>query len=278
MIKYFILFNFIFLFVSCSSTKIFYNYGDYLVSWQVDNYFDLTSEQEEWIKKKTNLHLKWHRREELPTYKNFLIEIKELAKDGVSMQELNEAFLKYETKRNRIYERLTPDVALFLTKISPSQIDYLEKQMLEDNQELLAKLEGDHDQIKKRKKYFFDEMEEWFGEFSKNQITQLNDWLDEWYKESSNSSNDRLQIRLKSQNQFLSLLRTRPDSKDIEKWLKIWTINWGNDSKNLREERILRNKKRILKVEKILTSDQRSHALQELDYWKEVLEETIADN
>jgi len=278
MTKYFILFSFIFLLPSCNSTKIFYNYGDFIVSWQVDNYFDITSEQEEWIEEKIVLHLEWHRKEELPKYKNFLTKIKDQAQDGISMSELNEAFSMYEIKRNRIFERITPDVALFLAKISPSQIDYLEKQMIEENEEMAKKTENHHEQLVKRREYFFEQMEDWFGELSKNQIKQLNEWQNEWYKDSSYTSRERLQLRLVSQNQFLTLLRSNPNSKELEKWLNTWTLQWTNESNPLREKRIIRNKKRILKVENILTPKQRLHALQELDYWIEVLEQTILDN
>ena len=248
------------------------------MSWQVDNYFDITSEQEEWIEEKIVLHLEWHRKEELPKYNNFLTKIKDQAQDGISMSELNEAFSMYEIKRNRIIERITPDVALFLAKISPSQIDYLEKQMIEENEEMAKKTENHHEQLVKRRKYFFEQMEDWFGELSKNQIKQLNEWQNEWYKDSSYTSRERLQLRLVSQNQFLTLLRSNPNSKELEKWLNTWTLQWTNESNPLREKRIIRNKKRILKVENILTPKQRLHALQELDYWIEVLEQTILDN
>ena len=74
------------------------------------------------------------------------------------------------------------------------------------------------------------------------------------------------------------MLRSNPNSKELEKWLNTWTLQWTNESNPLREKRIIRNKKRILKVDNILTPKQRLHALQELDYWIEVLEQTILDN
>ena len=92
----------IFLLASCNTTKIFYNYGDFLISWQVDNYFDLTDTQTEWIEKKSRFHLDWHRKKELPNYKEFLTKIKENAIDGVSMSELENAFSMYETSRDKV--------------------------------------------------------------------------------------------------------------------------------------------------------------------------------
>ncbi len=66
-----------FLISGCSTGKLFYDYGDGMVSWQVDNYFDLTSSQEEWIEERMRLHLDWHRKQELPRYRDFLVEVQD---------------------------------------------------------------------------------------------------------------------------------------------------------------------------------------------------------
>ena len=248
-----------------------------IISWQVDNYFDLTSEQEKWIKEKMSLHLEWHRKEELPKYKKFLIDIQVKSKDGLTMIELNEGFSSFETKRDRIFERLTPDVAFFLTNISHEQIDYFENKILEENEEMLEKLESPKKRLQERTEYFFEQMESWFGKFNEKQILQLNELQNKWYKESYPQTKNRMKLRLKSQNQLLALLRTKPEKKEIEKWLQKWTHNMVNDENQKRKRRILRNKKRILQVDRILTDEQRLHALKEIDYWIEILEQTTGN-
>ena len=82
---------------------------------------------------------------------------------------------------------------------------------------------------------------------------------------------------MKSQNQLLALLRTKPEKKEIEKWLQKWTHNMVNVENQKRKRRILRNKKRILQVDRILTDEQRLHALEEIDYWIEILEQTTGN-
>jgi len=275
MIKYFFLLNLLFFLAGCNSTKIFYNYGDIIISWQIDNYFDLTNEQEEWVEEKLMFHLDWHRKEELPSYKKLLIEIKEDARDGISMNELNKSFTSYETKRDRIFEKLTPDIAFFLAGLKNDQIDYLENQMLNGNEEIEEEFENYQEKIDKRKENFFEQMENWFGELNENQVAKLNEWQNQWYKNSSYLSKNRMELRLKTQIQFLTLLRSNPEKTKIEKWLLEWTFNMVKSSNQKRKERILTNKKRILEVDKILTAEQRNNALRELDYWIKVLEETI---
>ena len=55
-------------------------------------------------------------------------------------------------------------------------------------------------------------------------------------------------------------------------------INWAGETDSAKQARILRNKKRILQVEKLLTSEQRMHAVRELDEWIEILDRIIMDN
>ena len=42
-----------------------------MASWQLDNYFDLTTQQEEWIEERMRLHLEWHRRKNYPVTGTF---------------------------------------------------------------------------------------------------------------------------------------------------------------------------------------------------------------
>ena len=98
-----------------------------MTSWQVDSYFDLTNQQEEWIEERISLHLDWHRNKELPRYRKFLIEVKNRARDGLTMSELDEGYARLDQKRVRTLERLIPDTATFLAGVRPEQIDYLEK-------------------------------------------------------------------------------------------------------------------------------------------------------
>ena len=98
-----------------------------MVSWQVDNYFDLTSKQEGWIEERMRLHIDWHRKYELPSYRDFLIEVQNKSGDGLTMSELDEGYARLDQKRIRSLERLLPDTASFLAGISPEQINTLEK-------------------------------------------------------------------------------------------------------------------------------------------------------
>ena len=249
-----------------------------MASWQLDNYFGLTTQQEEWIEERMKLHLDWHRKEELPRYRDFLIEVQSRARDGLTMIELDEGYARLDQKRIRTLERLLPDTASFLAGVSLEQINTLEKKMIEENQDMKEDLESPEKLSRERKEKFWEQMEDWFGDFSKDQQYQINQLRTEWYPSSADPLAVRLERRRKSQLQFLEQLRSSQDKAEFENWLRRSVINWAGETDSAKQARILRNKKRILQVDKLLTPEQRINAVRELDEWIEILDRIIMDN
>ena len=249
-----------------------------MASWQLDNYFGLTNQQEEWIEERMKLHLDWHRKEELPRYRDFLIEVQSRARDGLTMIELDEGYARLDQKRIRTLERLLPDTASFLAGVSLEQINTLEKKMIEENQDMKEDLESPEKLSRERKEKFWEQMEDWFGDFSKDQQYQINQLHTEWYPSSADPLAVRLERRRKSQLQFLEQLRSSQDKAKFENWLRRSVINWAGETDSAKQARILRNKKRILQVDKLLTPEQRMNAVRELDEWIEILDRIIMDN
>ena len=128
--KFLLFLGLLFFIAGCSAAKLFYGYGDLIASWQLDSYFDLTKEQDDWVEDRMRMHLEWHRNEELPRYRRFLLDIQKSAKDGLTMSELDEGYSRFGTKVGRIFERLIPDASLFLSEISPEQINNLELSLI----------------------------------------------------------------------------------------------------------------------------------------------------
>ena len=265
----------LFFIAGCSSAKLFYSYGDSIASWQLDSYFDLTNEQEEWVEERMRLHLEWHHNEELPRYRRFLLDIQKSAKDGLTMSELDEGFYRFGTKVDRIFERLIPDAVLFLSEISPEQINNLELVMDEENEEMMKRMENQQELIQERHENFWDQMEDWFGEFSISQREQITELQTKWFTESPDPSPERMERRRKSQLQFLALLRSVPEKKELEKWFRQWSLSWEGETNPARKTKIIQNKKRILLIDAILSPEQQLHAVRELDDWLEILEEKI---
>ena len=121
-------------------------------------------------------------------------------------------------------------------------------------------------------------MEEWFGDFSKDQQDRINLLRTEWFPGSFDPMAARLERRRKSQLQFIAQLRSSQDKAELENWLRRSVINWAGETDSAKQARILRNKKRILQVDSLLKPDQRIHAVRELDEWIEIIDRIIMDN
>ena len=150
--------------------------------------------------------------------------------------------------------------------------------MIEENQEMEEDLESPKKLFRERKEKFWEQMEEWFGDFSKDQQDKINRLRTEWFPGSADPLAARLEHRRKSQLQLLAQLRSSQDKAEFENWLRRSVINWAGETDSAKQARILRNKKRILQVDKLLTPEQRIHAVRELDEWIEILDRIIMDN
>ena len=197
--------------------------------------------------------------------------------DGLTMSELDEGYAMLDQKRVRTLETLLPDTATFLAGISQEQVNTLEKKMIEDNQEMEEELESPEELLRERRENFWEQMEDWFGDFSEDQQVKINRMHTEWFSGSADPMVSRLERRRKSQMQFLSQLRSSQDKAELEKWLRSSVIKWAGETDSAKQVRILRNKKRILQVDKLLTHEQRTHAVRELDEWIEIIDGIILD-
>ena len=150
--------------------------------------------------------------------------------------------------------------------------------MIEENQDMKEDLESPEKLSRERKEKFWEQMEDWFGDFSKDQQYQINQLRTEWYPSSADPLAVRLERRRKSQLQFLEQLRSSQDKAEFENWLRRSVINWAGETDSAKQARILRNKKRILQVDSLLTPDQRIHAVRELDEWIEIIDSIIMEN
>ena len=93
-----IIFPFVVFLNSCSSVDMFYDFAPTYTKWELDSYFDLTDEQEEWVEVRLEQHFNWHREVELEHYITFLREVQRRGGDGLTLQEIKKG------KEQRLFE------------------------------------------------------------------------------------------------------------------------------------------------------------------------------
>ncbi len=271
----------VFLFLAgCNSIKLVYQFGDYYVLWQLDQYFDLTPKQEEFVTQRLSNYFEWHRKVELPQYVSILEQLQDRGQDGISLAELDDAFFQFEQKRDTLMEQLIPEAAQFLAMLHPHQIQRLEVVMREENQDLRDQLEEPWpERQKQRQNDFITNLENWFGPLSSNQKQQFHQYYLQWMQSQTDPLAERLQRRKRGQQVFLTFLRSHPAQKEIELWLREWSNQWTHPKDPTKKlalaKRIQRNKERILLIDNMLTQQQRHHAVQELQKYIDQIRELV---
>ena len=265
----------IFLISGCSF-RVMYNYADWVIPWVVDDYFDLTSEQDEFLDEKIKQQLKWHKMSELPAYANFLEALKQKGEDGLTSKELDWMYEQVDQLRKNLVQRLSADTALFLANLNTEQIEYFEAQLAELNleaQEQQAIPIAEHKAQRAERTVGF--LEDWVGTLSEEQKSKII----QWSIALPSSFERRIRLREQRQKEFIALLKNNQSAAVIEthllKWY--WDIEAGYplDYQKFLKRRNILVREMILKIDRLLTPEQRQHALDRLDEVVSDIQDTL---
>ncbi|MEC7539772.1 MAG: DUF6279 family lipoprotein [SAR324 cluster bacterium] len=251
---------------------MFYDFAPTYTKWELDSYFDLTDEQEEWVEVRLEQHFNWHREVELEHYITFLREVQRRGGDGLTLQEIKEGNERINDFFFKITDRLMDDTTGFLYNLEPRQLIFLEEKLADSNREREeSRSESREERIKERFEEFMESMEEWFGDFNEQQVSQLKDMHQGWNEKRTDPSQDWDHRRKLRQQAFLNFLKSNPTQNEIRSWLTHWYRNWSIpgdlEAERRRKVRIERNMQRILQVDSILTEVQRKHAVDQIEIW-----------
>lgn len=259
-IKQAILIGFLFL-ASCSPIKLGYDYVDWVILWKLDDFFELTSEQKEFLNPQVDQLLNWHKTNELPLYVSLLRQVQEKAQDRLTEAELDWIYNQTEKLGDRMVKHVAPDFAVFLASLEEEQIERFSKSFLQMDEQL--KLSSDESQ-EKLAEATIERAEEWLGNLSddqKEQITQLRESIPD-------ISAERLDNREKMMGTLVVFLRQRADAKAIEE--KLLELMDFESTSSVEYDQLAAAQRKasnnmLLAIDQMLTHSQRTHFLQKLD-------------
>lgn len=138
------------LLAGCSANRFLYNRADTFVRWAVDDYVDLTSEQQQRFDDNLDVLLDWHRRAELPQYREFIFLSIAALDDGVTIDEAIVISEAIEQAVNRLQaefielllltgEDLSEQQILdFLAELDRQQQEFAEERLVRDEETYAA--------------------------------------------------------------------------------------------------------------------------------------------
>jgi len=129
----------------CSANRFLYNRADTFVRWAIDDYVDLTSEQQRQFDSDLDGLLNWHRHAELPLYREFIVSSLDALEGGVTIDEAVLISEAIDEAANRLQVKLV-DLLLesaegladhqiqdFLDELDRQQEEYAEERLVRDD-------------------------------------------------------------------------------------------------------------------------------------------------
>lgn len=256
----------------CSAVRLGFGYADSLARWWVDQYVDLSPEQDALVQERLARFFAWHRKNALPDYVSVLRQGQKFVAGQPTAADALALGDDIIRRGRTLAEQATPDIADFLLTVSPSQIERIATRLAEKNTDYAreAKLaEDESGQRRARYKRLLERTEYWFGDFSDAQAATLRQLIagqsagsQFWYEE-----------RLRRQRQWLELVRQvqrdRPPREKVMQLLRDYAARFDlpTDPARLAQALALRRASAELSIAilALTTPAQRAHARQKLD-------------
>ncbi len=159
---------------ACSVARLAYNNAPTVLNYFLDDYFDLSSEQETWLNPRWKKLVEWHRENELPVYKKLLQQSREKVAAEITGKDINTLYLEGRATAARTTEFFLNDVVAFVAQLTPAQIKYLEAKFTKDNDKLSKEIARPLEKRKKdRLTRYLDRFDDQFGRLSAEQIAKI---------------------------------------------------------------------------------------------------------
>ena len=254
----------------CSSTSLLYSNAPWLVLDKIDDYFSVSSNQEQQLDQDIGLFFKWHRYQELPKYVKLISAFNRQIADGLTREELNLLFDQLAAARVRFAEASLPSASLFLASIDNKQIERFDSEF---RQKLVEDREHFELTVKQQKEENFskllDTLEDWFGDFDQKQQNALR------VVSNARPMNyaDWLNRREQRHREFLQFLRSKPNAPSIKDYLRRQYVQGFKQNSN----GMLKNSRQfwlsaLLDIDQMISPVQRQQAMARLDNYRKDFE------
>jgi hypothetical protein len=159
----------------CSTVRLVYDNAEIYLRWRIDAYLDVHDAMADEVDERVAGFMAWHRAQELPKYAHFAEEASRRFERRLQPADLVWAYdagiaLAREGLRAAA-ERFAP----LLDRLTPQQIDHLERRLAEDNRRFAREyLRGsERERRKRRTGRNVERLEDWVGKLSEAQIQRV---------------------------------------------------------------------------------------------------------
>ncbi len=250
----------------CNKLGLVYEFADKLVLYNVEENFDLDKPQRDRLKEQVAAYFRWHRKNILPAYADFLTSVADSARDGLRADEIQAGFARYQDLYRRTLEPVPEKAAAFLQALEPAQVDAWMERQRKKNRKLRKDFSGSaEERLEHRAKKIIDELEDWTGRLSKEQrsrIHALNGTLP-WNGELW------LDLREQVQERAADLARRKAPGDSLRSVLEAYFLREESLKSPEYRQRSRESERRIatliLQIHALLTPEQRARFIQQVE-------------
>ncbi|MEW7867014.1 DUF6279 family lipoprotein [Aeromonas diversa] len=154
-----------FLLVGCS-TRLIYNWLDWAIVWQLDDYFSLTRDQRSALDREVSGLMRWHRKSEIPAYGAQLKGLSEAVASPMTTAQVDKHLAALEGDLDRLIADAMPRAVRLAEQLTDAQL----QRFLKERRQKLAQ---------KREEFRRNPREQELREFTEKMNTRLTFWIGE---------------------------------------------------------------------------------------------------
>lgn len=165
--------------LSGCGVKFWYNQLDWLVPWYIDDYVELSSQQQQQLERALMAKTKWHRSQQLPLYVAWLEQLQQDLKSGAIHQTYDTHSQTLSGFYQVLLEELAVEVAAILLEFDSQQSQELLQQLLQNDQEWAERIQARsaEEYVQHRQERIADNVSDWIGKLSKQQKAIIAEWV-----------------------------------------------------------------------------------------------------
>jgi len=246
---------------ACSSNRLVYNYLDWVITWYIDDYVKLSSQQDDYFNRQLDELLYWHRSDQLLRYAHFVDEVISQINQPVNIEMLQERKKTLRDFMRVLMNRAAPDGIKLLLWLNPDQQQDFYAAGAKKQKRFEKKYLNEPD--KDRNKRLYSRMEKLFKRFigglTDDQERMVKQWTDDLIPVTS--------LWLENRSKVMSTFQTVLESSDAdaEKYKRLYQLLvepeslWSAEYRQAIQHNEIITLKMFIEIHGSLTEKQKKH-------------------
>ena len=247
----------------CTAVQIGYNNADTLIHWRASRYFGFEGEQKAEFERRVQHFLAWHRKTELAQYASFANALGERVARGVSQSDLVWGYDSFQALLRQTLRGAAAETGDLLDTLAPAQVEQFQARLEKENRNHAKEYglaDPPEERRAKRAKRNVERLEAWFGTLSDAQVERVR--LHSMRAPLDDGLRDADRKRL--QQELVAMVKAREARHKLAHRALAWDQNRDPAYESLRKENLREYYSMLLDLDKTLSAEQRSRAVQRL--------------